>query len=324
VNAAVRILGVLALSACLGAAARGGEEAAGAKRPADKVHGYALQQLGREVGVCGTVAVVEVKSAGKLVEDTDRPEIPGDQRWGWMIQQFGARIQRTRCRVVEMLRGQKGVEELSIAFRHFDYQGTQRRLMQARRGQALEEADFYREVAAKEGEQYLVLLALDENLDPPEGEKGAQYSTLRVPLYGPPAEAVKAVREIVKRIVAYQERGEPTAEQGAAAAGHIEALASPRWEKREKAHRALVEMGPVLAGLLEKTGAETRDLEVRLRCAKILEEIKPMPGGEPGDWAGGAVIRKAQKDEAEDEDPDANGDGKKGPLPGEAGGAGPG
>jgi hypothetical protein len=284
-------------------------------REVPKTNAYQLKQLSTQVARFSTVAVVEVVEAGEMKDDEKRPELPLENRFAFQFRQTGPKVQRVRCKVVQMLRGPAGAKEIEVLFRHPDIRDAQRRLMAARRRNAgLEEMEKLAAVTA--GEKYLVVLAVDPNAGPRDGGKGEVYSTLSTPLFGPPPEAVKAVREMVARIRRYQRPAKPTEKQLAAAAAHIKELESAEFGKRRQAHEALVKLGPEVRDLLERSGRESPDLEVRLRCEKVLDDIKPIPGGQPQDWAGSYVIKKVEAAEEKDEkDGEGDQDGEKRAAP---------
>jgi hypothetical protein len=270
--------------------------------PAQKLNDYHRAQRKREVAQFAIAAIVKVIDAGVVFEEKDRPQLPNDNRNSWRMQQFGVRAQRVRCEVVEVMRGLGKVKEIEVLVRHFDFYGAQSRLRNKdpKRQQPKVE-DAIAEGACFKGEKYLVLLALDENLKPGKGRKGPVYSTVRVPAYGAAADLTKLYREMGARIRRYQKPATPTREQLAAADKHIKSLESKTYAVREKAHRALLAIGPMLMKHLKATQGKTKDLEVRLRCAKLLDDMKPLPGGRPEDWAGKFIIKKVEEKKEEDE-----------------------
>jgi len=273
-------------------------------RKVQKLSGSQLTQLERQAARYSTAVVVKVIEAGEIKEEKDRPEIEGDQRHSWIARQYGQRAQRVRCQVTEMLRGDKSAKEIAVLVRHFDFYGVQRLLREKHpKRQNPKADDVIKSASLGVGEKCLMLLAVDENLAPLAGGKGKVYSTVYVPLYGPPAEAVKRIREISAKIRTYQSPPAPSKAQLAATARHLRALESSEYAVRAKAHEALVKIGPPIMNLLSKAGRENKDLEVRLRCGKILDDIKPLPGGHPDDWAGKYVIKKVEaKEDGEGED----------------------
>jgi hypothetical protein len=308
-----------ACAACCGAGALGAEKKPPVKKPpakkpavvrprkVQKPSTHQLAQLERQAARFSTAGVVKVIEAGEIKEEKDRPEIEGDNRHSWVTRQYGQRAQRVRCQVLEMLRGPKDTKEIVVLVRHFDYHGVQRLLRDKhpkRRNPKAEEVIKGSSLGV--GEKCLMLLAVDENLAPLAGGKGKAYSTVCNPLYGPPAEAVKRVREISARIRKYQNPPAAGQAQLAATARYLKKLESGDYGVRAKAHEALVKIGPPIMKLLEKNARENKDLEVRLRCRKILDDVKPLPGGHSDDWAGNYVIKKVEPKEAGEEK-----DGKK-------------
>ncbi len=287
-------------AALLPGRARGAEK----PRPPDTVTKRQLPQIERQAARFSTAAVVEVIAAGKAEEEKAGPALPQPNRFGMGVggaRQFGGKAQRIRCRVVDMLRGPQGVKEITVVLRHFDYYGARRRLQQKDPKKRIPaEKDILTEASFQKGQKYLVFLAVDENLKPDKGAKGPVYSTVHKPFYGPPPAVVKAVREMGRKIREYRKPPKATEAQLAEAGKHLEALKSREYTVRSNAHAALVKLGARVRDLVTGTGKKTADLEVRLRCEKILEDIKPIPGGRPEDWAGDFVIKKVEAEEVEE------------------------
>ncbi len=295
-----KLAALLVLPAVLLAGRAPGAEKA---RPPDKITKQQLGQLEGQAARFSTAAVVEVILALKAEDEKAAPALPQNNRFGIRFggaRQFAGKAQRARCRVVEMLRGPQGVKEITVVLRHFDYYGPRRRLQtkDPKKG-APAEKDILTEASFGKGQKYLVLLVVDENLKPEEGAKGPVYSTVRMPLYGPPAEAVKVVREMARKVREYQKPPKASAKQLADAGKHLEAFKSREFTVRRNAHAALVKLGARVRDLVAATGKKTKDLEVRLRCKKILEDIKPIPGGHADDWAGDYVIKKVEESKEE-------------------------
>ncbi|MHC4915012.1 MAG: hypothetical protein ACYTGB_05935 [Planctomycetota bacterium] len=281
-------------------------------RSTAQLHKRQIDALEREVARYSTVAVVEVTAAGALEDDENRPELPNEHHFQFRVQQAGQKVQQVLCKVVEVLRGPAEAKQMEVLFRHFDYREVQRRVMEAGgRGRATPE-EILKHLGAAAGEKYLVMLAVDPNAAPEDGGKGPVYSTLRAPLFGPPAPAVKAVRGMMQRIRTYREPPRASEKQLAAAAAHIKALESAEFGVRKKAHEALVKLGPSVRDLVGRWRRESPDLEVRLRCEKILDDIKPIPGGHPDDWAGKWAIKKIEAAEEKGDEDDEDGEEKDG------------
>ncbi len=295
---------LLLLAAPLAGRGLGGEK----PRPPDKINKQQLAMLEHEAARFSTAAVVKVVAAAKPDDEKAPPQMPqrNPVMWRGGARQFAGKAQRVRCEVAEMLRGPEGVKEITVMVRHFDYYGPQRRLRAKNpKKRVFSEEETLKEACFKKGQKYLLLLAVDENLKPDKGARGPVYATVRMPLYGPPAEALKIVREITRKIREYQKPPKPGEKQLAAAGKHLEALKSREYGVRRKAHEALVKLGATVRDLVAGAGKKTADLEVRLRCKKILEDIKPIPGGRPDDWAGDFVIKKVEAAE-EEKDGDEN------------------
>jgi hypothetical protein len=200
-----------------------------------------------------------------------------------------------RLQVKEVIRGPKPAAELAVTVRHFDFGSAQRRLYEANPKGTFKPEDVLREGGLKVGEEYLFMLAVDENLAPAEGAAEPGHTTIRLALFGPPPEAVEALRKLVAAIGAWQSPPELGAEQRKAAESHLLALASREFAERQKAHQGLLGIGPAAAKLIGESRTKSADLEVRLRCERLLEEMKPIPGAQPENWAGDLVVRKVEK-----------------------------
>jgi hypothetical protein len=162
---------------------------------------------------------------------------------------------------------------------------------------------MFKRAALVAGESYLLVLMPDETAKPAEGEKPPVFSTAMFPAQAPAEDLLGDVRKMVKRIREYQDPPKLTAEQRAAADKHLADLASTDYPARAKANDALLALGPAVRQLLEETGKATTDLEVRERCKVLLDDLKPLPGGRPEDWAGTAAIKKpAEKPDEKAED----------------------
>ncbi len=295
------------------------------------VQPHLLKQLPMIAARCGTIAVVKVASAGEVKPDEnppsqEQPEVMMLMRmgawWGGIGGQ-GGQAQRARCEVVELIRGEAGTKELAVLCRHFDFNGARNAIWQEMRAEQKDkrapiqnpsEEDILKRACLTEGETYLLVLMPDETAAPAEGEKPPVLSTAFLPVQAPAKEVLDELRGLVKRIGAYDNPPEMKPGERAAAEKHVADLASPDYMVRSKADDALLAMGPVSKAFLEETVKATKDLEVRERCALILEEIKPLPGAQPDDWAGKAAIMKpAEKPEGEDKDED---EGKAGAAAG--------
>jgi len=307
----------LAALVLLGRLASAGEPAPAApaapkpKQPM-KLNEHMLAPLEREAGICGVIVVAKAVEAGEVGDDKERPGLPNENpMWGFGGNEMGLKAQRVRFEVKEVLRGPKELAApaaLAVMVRHFDFNSARQRLFEADRKGRFKPEDIVKDAAVKPGEEYLLLLAEDPNLPAEAGGKEPAYSTLRLPLFGPPPEAAEALRKLASRIRAY---GAPPALAGAqqqAADAGLKALGSADWAERQKAHKALAALGPAVMALLEEARGKTGDLEVRLRCAAILDEIKPLPGGRPEDWAGDYAIKKIEKKPEEEKPEDEAGD----------------
>jgi len=256
---------------------------------------------------CPTVALVRVLAAGEIRPDENPP--PQDRqelmllRWGGGL---SGQALRARVEVAELLRGAGGAKELAVLQRHFDTNAAQQQLWQeaqkAKRQANFTQEDLLKAAALAEGESYLLFLIPDETAAPAKGEKGPVFSTAMFPVGAPGAELLAEMRRMAKRIREYQNPPELSAEQAAAAGRLLAELASTDYAVRAKAHDGLAAMGPAVRKRLEETVKSAKDLEVRERCRLLLEDIKPIPGGEPEDWAGTMIIKKpSEKPEAEDD-----------------------
>ena len=325
------------LAAPVALSAEGGAPV-GKDKPAEKpkplpLQPHLLKQLPMIAARCGTIAVVKVASAGEVKPDEnppsqEQPEVMMLMRmgawWGGMGGQ-GGQAQRVRCEVVELIRGEAGTKELSVLCRHFDFNSVRNAIWQEMRAEQKDkrapiqnpsEEDILKRACLTEGETYLLVLMPDETVAPAAGEKPPVLSTAFLPVQAPSKEVLDELRALVRRIRVYDNPPEMKPGERAAAEKHVADLASADYLVRSKADDALQAMGPVAKAFLEETVKSTKDLEVRERCALILEEIKPLPGATPEDWAGKAAIRKpVEKPEGE---ADGKEDGKA------AGGAGAG
>ena len=272
-----------------------GAARAGEKKAPPPVDERVLQQLRLVAAKCSTAVVVEVLEAGEVAQDFAPPITCPVTR----LRSTG-QLQRVRCKVTELIRGEDGLEEISLLVRHFDLGAASRKLRAA--GKPANQDAMWAEAIFKKGDVYLLVLVVDENGDPTAGGKGPVYTTLGMPLRGPPSNALHLVRRLSKRIGEYNNPPEPTAEQVVAAEKHLAGLASRDYEVRAAASKELVEIGPAVGGLVGEQLKSTKDLEVRLRCEKILQDMKPVPGGRPDQWAGDFKIEKIEPLEEEEEE----------------------
>jgi len=261
-------------------------------------------QYRRDVARYAVAAVVKVVEAGVVFEEKNRPQLPQDRNNSWRMQQFGVRAQRVRCEVTESIRGLKeNQKQIEILVRHLDIYGAQRRLQRKHpKRQMPELKESIAEAALFPGEKYLVLLAVDENLEPGEGRKGPVYSTMKCPVFGAPGALVKIYRAMASRIRLYSNPPVATGEQLAAAKKHLGSLGSTAYGTRERAHQELLKIGPAIMEFIRAAKVASKDLEVRLRCEKLLDDMKPLPGGSPEEWAGDFVIEKVKAEKEEDRD----------------------
>ncbi len=101
-----------------------------------------------------------------------------------------------------------------------------------------------------------------------------QFVLLDPPLADAPEEAVARVEGTLKQIADWEKPAPPPAEIAAGAGKLIAQLGSADYQAREDATKALVAMGLPAKALLDEA-LENQDAEVRERCRKILEAIKP-------------------------------------------------
>ncbi len=301
--------------------ARGGEEEIKPRKkkttpPAPRIDSRTRPQYESGIARYPVAAIVKVVEAGVIVEDKNRPQFPEDRRHSWRMQQFGVRAQRVRCEVIEPIRGLKKTEKkIEILVRHLDVYSAQRRLrakdpkrMQPKVEEAVAEAGFFT------GEKYLVLLAVDENVKPGKKRKGPVYTTVQYPLFGAPEAMAKIYRAMAGKIRLYQNPPVATKEQLAAAEKHLKSLESTTYVVREQAHEGLLKIGAAITKRLKSELAKTKDLEVRLRCSKLIDDMKPIPGGTEADWAGDFIIKKVEEKQ-DDEEEEKGGEAVVQPLP---------
>jgi hypothetical protein len=312
--------GALMLAA-LGLLAAGPGRAGEAAKPAEKrpplpLQGHVKNMLPMYMARCPAAALVRVVSAGELQPDENPPAQDQQEmqflRWGGGP---AGQVLRARCEVVELLRGAAGLKELVVLQRHFDTNAAQQQLWQeaqkAKRQPNFTQEDLLKAAALAEGESYLLFLIPDETATPAKGEKGPFFSTAMFPIGAPGAELLAEMRKMAKRIREYQQPPELSAEQAAAAERLLAELAATDYGVRTKANDALAAMGPAVRKLLEAAVKSTKDLETRERCRLLLEDIKPIPGGSPEDWAGTLIIKKPpEKPEGQEDE----GGGKKPPA----------
>jgi len=332
-NRVFRWLPAALLIGSLSAAA--GEAAKPAEKPAEKPKPLAIQPQVKKMfpiaaARCGTAVLAKVLSVGEVKPDENPP--PQDQPEIQMLMQMGGwwgggavKAQRARCQAVELIRGDPGLKEFTVVCRHFDFNAARQALWEEARAAAqkekknpnmnVTEEDMFKRAALAAGETYLLVLMPDETAATAAGEKPPVFSTAMFPAQAPAEDLLGDVRKMAKRIREYQNPPELTAAQRAAAEKHLADLAAADYPSRAKANDALLALGPAVRQLLEETGKATRDLEVRERCKVLLDDLKPLPGGAPEDWAGTAAIKKPA------EKPDEKTEDGKGPKDVKGGGA---
>ena len=101
-----------------------------------------------------------------------------------------------------------------------------------------------------------------------------QFVLLDPPMTDAPEEAVARVEGTLKQIADWEKPAPPPAELAAEAGRLIAQLGSADYQARENATKALVARGLPVKALLDEA-LKNPDAEVRERCRKILEAIKP-------------------------------------------------
>jgi hypothetical protein len=192
--------------------------------------------------------------------------------------------------VTEVLRGDPGLKQCTVLCRHFDVNAAQQALMMEARAKKAgfnwNQEEMIKRAALIAEESYLLVLMPDEVAVAAAGEKPPMFSTGFVPVHAGAAELIADVRKLAQRIP------ELTPEQRSAAAKHLAELGASGYEARAKASQALLALGPAVRKLVEESSKSSGDLEIQDRCNQIVDDLKPIPGGKPEDWAGKASVRK--------------------------------
>ncbi|HOX04940.1 MAG TPA: hypothetical protein PK280_00950 [Planctomycetota bacterium] len=259
---------------------------------------------------CGTVLLVKVAAAGEVKTDEDPPaqDQAGNEAmmragmwWGGQLNS----VLRLRCEVLEVLRGDAALKECTVLCRHFDINAARMAMIQEAREEAkkkgaaagfnFNQEDMIKRAAPAAGETWLLVLMPDATAKPAAGEKPPHFSTGFLPVQAPAADLLGDIRKLVKSVRDFDRPPELSPDQRAAATRHIAALGSAEYAARAKASQDLMALGLAARKILEETAASSSDPEVRERCALILDDLKPIPGGKPEDWAGTAAVRKSEE-----------------------------
>jgi hypothetical protein len=104
---------------------------------------------------------------------------------------------------------------------------------------------------------------------------------------GAPDAAVKAVRETLTSLAAWETPPKLSAEDEAAVRKLVAELGSAEFARREAATKALVARGAAVKPLIEEALKTSSDPEVKTRAEQVLEELrpeilKPDPAAQPG------------------------------------------
>jgi hypothetical protein len=120
-----------------------------------------------------------------------------------------------------------------------------------------------------------------------------EWSLVEGRLFGEPLEKpLAAAKEALKKIAEWENPPKLSAEDEAAVKKLIAELGSEVFATRENATKALIDKGGAVKPLVEEAAKNSTDAEVKQRCDKILEALKPemLKGPEANAGAGDGIF----------------------------------
>jgi hypothetical protein len=269
-----------------------------------------VAQIPAAVGKADLVAVVKVteiagpKKDEEEAKDGEKKEEAAPQPrqaiLGMGALRAGGEEKTVSAEVVEVLRGDKDVKSVKFPVTVFK-QGDKEMMMitvKRERNVGGNKMQWVQSTGvpfplAKDKNALVFLKKEGEKKDAEGKVVEREWSLVEGRLFGEPLEKpLAAAKEALKKIAEWENPPKLSAEDEAAVKKLIAELGSEVFATRENATKALIDKGGAVKPLVEEAAKNSTDAEVKQRCDKILEALKPemLKGPEANAGAGDGIF----------------------------------